>query len=175
MPSGARLGRTAKKDRLLGLSIPMLLIGVGFIAGAYFSYIDQNTGPEAMAKVSGCSGSYGRYSSGVVCQGTWVVGGALVGGNGHVVVGEVQDADDSDAGHTISVHLHGDTAYPTKNSLRVPIIFLVLGLHALYVGAWALVFGAPQSWTGRRPPPAACRVVTGVRRPEAVSVTSGQG
>ena len=153
----------------------MLLIGVGFIAGAYFSYIDQNTGPEAMAKVSGCSGSYGRYSSGVVCQGTWVVGGALVGGNGHVVVGEVQDADDSDAGHTISVHLHGDTAYPTKNSLRVPIIFLVLGLHALYVGAWALVFGAPQSWTGRRPPPAACRVVTGVRRPEAVSVTSGQG
>jgi hypothetical protein len=152
MPSGARPGRTAKKTRLLGLSIPMLLIGVGFLAGAYFSYIDQNTGPEAMATVSDCSGSYGRYSSGVACQGTWIVGGALVGGNGHVVVGEVQDANESDAGHTISVHLHGDTAYPTKNSLRVPIIFLVLGLPALYIGVRALVFGVPQSWTGRRAP-----------------------
>jgi hypothetical protein len=150
MPSGACEGRTAKKNRLLGLSIPMVLVGVGFLAGAYFSYIDQNTGPEAMAKVSNCSGSYGRYSSGVVCQGTWIVGGALVGGNGHVVVGEVQDANDSDAGHTISVHLHGDTAYPTKNSLRVPIIFLVLALPAVYLGVRPLVFGAPQSWTGRR-------------------------
>jgi hypothetical protein len=128
----------------------MLLIGLGFLAGAYFSYVDQNTGPEAMAKVSDCSGSYGRYSSGVVCQGTWIVGGALVGGNGHVVVGDVQDADNSDAGHTISVHLHGDTAYPTKNSLRIPIIFLVFGLPALYIGARAAVFGAPASWTGRR-------------------------
>ena len=128
----------------------MLLIGFGFFAGAYFSYIDQNTGPEAMATVSDCSGSYGRCSSGVVCQATWIVGGALVGGNGHVVVGEVQDADDSDAGHTISVHLHGDSAYPTKNSLRVPIIFLLLGLPALYIGVRALVFGAPGSWTGRR-------------------------
>jgi hypothetical protein len=152
MLSGARPGRTTKKNRLLGLSIPMLLIGLGFLAGAYFSYIDQNTGPEVTATVSSCSGSYGRYSSGVVCSGTWVTGGALVGGNGHVVVGEVQDADDSDAGHMISVHLHGDTAYPTKNSLRIPIIFLVLALPALYIGARALVFGAPQSWKGRRAP-----------------------
>jgi len=150
MPSGARRGRTTKENRLLGLSIPMLLIGLGFLAGAYFSYIDQNTGPEAMATVSSCSGSYGRSSSGVVCQATWIVGGALVGGNGHVVVGEVADADDSDAGHTISVHLHGDTAYPTKDSLRVPIIFLFFALPALYIGGRALVFGAPRSWTGRR-------------------------
>jgi len=130
----------------------MLVIGLAFLAGAYFSYVDQNSGPEVMATVSDCSGSYGRYSSGVVCQGTWVVGGALVGGNGHVVVGEVLDAEDSDAGHTISVHLHGDTAYPTKDSLRVPIIFLVFALPALYIGLRALVFGAPQSWTARRPP-----------------------
>jgi hypothetical protein len=152
MPSGARPRRTAKKNRLLGLSIPMLLIGLGFLAGAYFSYVDQNTGPEVSATVSSCSGHNGRFSSGVVCQGTWVVGGALVGGNGHVVVGDVADADDGDAGHTISVHLHGDTAYPTKNSLRVPIIFLVFGLPALFIGARALLFGAPQSWTPRRTP-----------------------
>ena len=128
----------------------MLLIGVGFLAGAYFSYVDQNTGPEVMAKVSDCSGRYGRYSSGVVCQATWIAGGALVGGNGHVVVGEVQDANDGDAGHTISVHLHAGTAYPTKNSLRVPIVFLAFGLPAVYIGVRALVFGVPQSWTGRR-------------------------
>jgi len=54
----------------------MLVIGLAFLAGAYFSYVDQNSGPEVMATVSDCSGSYGRYSSGVVCQGTWVVGGA---------------------------------------------------------------------------------------------------
>jgi hypothetical protein len=101
--------------------------------------------------VSDCSGSYGRYSSGVVCQGTWVVGGPLVGGNGHVVVGQVLDAEDSDAGHTISVHLHGDTAYPTKDSLRVPIIFLVFALPALYIGTRPLLFGAPPSWTSKRP------------------------
>ena len=122
----------------------------------WLAYADISSGPypalrSSRRRVASCSGSYGRYSSGVVCQGTWVVGGALVGGNGHVVLGEVQDADDSDAGHTISVHLHGDTAYPTKDSLRVPIIFLVLGLPALYIGARALVFGVPQSWTARRP------------------------
>jgi hypothetical protein len=43
-------------------------------------------------------------------------------------------------------------ANPTKDSLRVPIIFLVLGLPALYIGARVLVFGAPESWTGRRAP-----------------------
>ncbi|MGZ6617299.1 MAG: hypothetical protein ACXVFQ_23110 [Solirubrobacteraceae bacterium] len=146
----ARPGRTARKNRLLGLSIPVLIIGVGFLAGAYFSYVDQNTGPEVRANVSSCSGSYGRGSSGVVCQATWVVGGALVGGNGHVVFGDVEDAEHSDAGHTISVHLHGNTAYPTKESLRVPIIFLVLALPSLYIGLRASVFGAPSSWRGRR-------------------------
>ncbi len=139
-----------KKNRLLGLSIPMLLVGIGCLAAAYFSYVDQNTGPEVQATVSSCSGSDGRYSSGVVCQATWVVGGALVGGNGHVVVGDVVEADHNDAGHTISVHLHGNTAYPTKDSLRVPIIFLVLALPALYIGFRAIVFGAPPSWDGRR-------------------------
>ena len=64
----------------------------------------------------------------------------------------MQDANDSDAGHTISVHLHGDTAYPTKDSLRLPIIFLVLALPAVYIGLRALVFGAPASWTPRRAP-----------------------
>jgi hypothetical protein len=80
--------------------------------------------------VSSCSRSDGRYSSGVVCQATWVVGGALVGGNEHIVLGDVVEADRSDAGHTISVHLHGDTAHPTKDGLRAPIIFLVLALPA---------------------------------------------
>jgi hypothetical protein len=105
-----------------------------------------------VASVSSCSGSYARYSSGVHCQATWVVSGALVGGNGHVVLGDVEDADYGDVGHTISVHLHGDTAYPTKESLRVPIIFLVLALPALYIGLRALLFGAPESWRGRRAP-----------------------
>lgn len=149
---GSHPGQTAKKARLLGLSVPMVLIGMGFLAAAYFSYVDQNTGPKVMAKVSSCSGSYGRYSSGVHCQATWIVGGALVGGSGHVVVGDLEDADYSDVGHTISVHLHGDTAYPTKDSLRVPIIFLVFALPALYIGVRALVFGAPQSWRARRTP-----------------------
>ena len=140
------------KNRMLGLSIPMLVIGIGFLAAAYFSYIDQNTGPETTAKVLSCMGSYGSARSGatgVVCQGTWVAGGALIGGNGHVVVGEINDADYSDIGKTISVHLHGDEAYPTKDSLRVPIVFLFLALPGLYIGGRALLFGVPDKWRGR--------------------------
>lgn len=128
----------------------MLVIGLGFLAAAYFSYVDQNTGPEAMAKVLSCSGSYGRYSSGVTCQATWVTGGSLVGGNGHVMVGDLEAADYSDVGHTISVHLHGGTAYPTKDSLRLPIVFLVFALPSLYVAIRVLLFGVPESWRGRR-------------------------
>jgi hypothetical protein len=139
-----------RKRRLLGLSIPMLLIGIAFLAGAYFSYVDENTGPEAMATVASCTGSYSsKVGSGVVCQGTWIVGGALVGGNGHVVFGDILDANYSDIGHTISVHLHGGDAYSTEDSVRVPVIFLVLALPGLYIGIRALVFGVPDSWIAK--------------------------
>ena len=129
----------------------MLVIGAGFAAAAYFSYVAQNTGPEATAKVTSCSGSYGTGNvvsggGGVVCQASWVAGGSLVGGHGHVVVGQVEDADDSDAGKSISVHLHGGAAYPTKNSLSVPIVFLVFALPSLYIALRTLLFGAPDKW-----------------------------
>jgi len=91
----------------------MLLIGLGFLAGAYFSYVDQNTGPEVSATVSSCSGSNGRFSSGVREPGSSVA---------------------------------------RSSAVRVPIIFLVFGLPALFIGARALLFGAPQSWTPRRTP-----------------------
>jgi hypothetical protein len=137
------------KRRLFGLSIPMLLIGLGFVAAAYFSYVEQNTGPETTATVASCTGTNSRFGPGIVCQGTWIVGGALVGGNGHVVFGDILDAEYSDIGHTISVHLHGGDAYSTKNSLRVPIIFLVIALPGLYIGIRALVFGVPDSWRAK--------------------------
>jgi hypothetical protein len=127
----------------------MLAIGLGFLAAAYFSYVDQNTGPVASARIGSCHGTYGApYGSGVTCRGSWVTGGALVGGSGHVVVGDVHGADYGDIGHTIGVHLHGDNAYPTKHGLRVPIVSAVLGLIALIPALRAVLFGIPDRWVG---------------------------
>jgi hypothetical protein len=127
--------------RRMAVAIVMALIGGGFLAAAYFSYVDQNTGPEVQARISSCSGQYGRFvneANGVTCQASWVIGGALVGGGGHVVTGELEDAEDSDAGRTISVHLHGGTAYPTKDGVRLPIVFIVLSLPGFILAGSAL-------------------------------------
>jgi hypothetical protein len=72
-----------------------------------------------------------------------VVGGSLVGGGGHVVLGSIDDANPSDIGKTIDVRVSGDHAYTA--SLRVPIILLILGL-LIALGSLVLVTTA-----GRQP------------------------
>ena len=108
--------------------IVVLLSGLGLLAGGIFEIVVLETGTPAKARVIECHSVGGRYRS-YSCTGTWVTGGRLVGGNGHVVIGTVDGATRHDIGRTIDVRLAGNRAYTT--SLRVPIILLVLGLGSL--------------------------------------------
>ena len=121
---------------ILTIALVLSLVGLGMIAGAGVSYSDGHTGTPGKVKVADCSGGYGRYASGVHCTGSWVVGGSLLG-NGHVVVGTIDNAGYSDIGKTISVRLHGDHA--TKPSTRVPIILAVIGIWMAAAGIYFLV------------------------------------
>ena len=104
----------------------MLGVGIGMLVGAVVTYSDAHSGRGATVKVSECHGGGYRYGSGTHCTGTWATGGPLVGGNGHVVIGTIDNAGYSDIGKTIRVRIHGDRA--TKPQARLPIILFVLGL-----------------------------------------------
>ena len=112
----------------------MTLIGLGFFAGAVVTYVRQHSGRTGKVEVTDCTGGATRYGGGVRCTGTWVVGGRLVGGNGHVVVGVVENAGYSDIGDRVSVRFHGDRA--TKTDFGLPIILLVLGLFIAPAGIY---------------------------------------
>jgi hypothetical protein len=66
-------------------------------------------------------------------------GGSLVGGHGHVMIGDVEGAESSDIGKTIDVVASGNRAYTT--SLRIPIILLMIGLFMAAVGILIIVKG----------------------------------
>jgi hypothetical protein len=113
----------------------LILAGVGLAIGAVLSYNDQHSGEAGTAKVTSCRGHSGRYAGGVHCSGTWVTGGSLLEG-GHVVIGDITNADRGDIGKTIDVRIHG-TDHATKPNMRVSIILALIGvpmaLFALYL------------------------------------------
>lgn len=103
------------------------VLGVGLLIAGGFAVNERETGPRAKATVSECNYVSGGNKAGVdVCRGTWVIGGSLVGGNGHVVIGDIEGAESGDIGKTLNVRLSGNHAY--TSSLRVPIILLAIGL-----------------------------------------------
>jgi hypothetical protein len=120
------------------------LFGLGLVAGgvAYGHY--KNSGERVQAKVTDCHVNTGAHGSDV-CSGTWVEGGALVGGNGHVVIGTIDDASFSDIGKTLTVHVHGDHAY--TSSLRIPIILIVFGVLSLLYALFLVGFGLRKTRT----------------------------
>lgn len=136
------------KGRLVGLLgvLVMLGTGAGMLVGAYVTYHDAHSGTPGKVEVTECTGGATKYSRGVHCTGSWVTGGALVGGNGHVVIGTVENADFGDIGDTVSVRFHGDRA--TKTSGSPSLILLVLGL---LVGG-AGVYFAVLWWRSVRQP-----------------------
>jgi hypothetical protein len=109
---------------LRGIFAVVALAGLGMIAGGIVSIIHKESGMKARATVTACQLTGSRYTT-YTCEGTWVEGGSLVGGNGHVVYGVIDDAEPSDIGKTLDVRVSGDQAYTP--SLRVPIILLILG------------------------------------------------
>ena len=119
---------------MFAVGLVMSLIGLGVVAGCFIAYHDQTSGTKGKVEVQDCHGHYGRFGSGTVCTGTWVVGGALVGGNGHVVIGQIDNADYDDIGKKINVRFHGSRA--TKPETRLPIILGACGLLILWAGAY---------------------------------------
>jgi len=103
----------------------MLVMAGALLWPGIFFLVQRQTGTRASATVDECrtTGS-GRYES-THCSGSWIAGGSLLDG-GHVVVGSINGADQSDVGKTIDVTLRGDEAYTT--GLTLPVLLIGLGL-----------------------------------------------
>lgn len=134
------------------LSLALLFFGLALCAGAVITYEDQHSGTPGTATVTRCIGVDGRYGASRHCTGTWVVGGPLVGGNGHVVVGEIQNADDGDVGKTIDVRIHG-ARHATKPGLRLSIILAVMGVAVALPMAFLLLISTRSALAARGRPP----------------------
>jgi hypothetical protein len=134
----ARSAEQTRRGLLISRAIFVVtaLVGLGLIAGGVASIIHKESGAKAQAKIASCQQVFSTHATTYDCYGTWIEGGSLVGGNGHVVYGLVDDAEPSDIGKTLSVRVSGDHAY--TESLRVPIILLVLGA-LMAIGSVVLV------------------------------------
>jgi hypothetical protein len=115
----------------------VLVVALACLGGGVFLIVERETGTRAKAKVTECVESGGSRLHRIDCTGTWVVGGSLVGGGGHVVVGPIEGAESSDVGKAIDVTLSGDHAY--TRSLVLPILLLGLGLLLAVLGGLAVI------------------------------------
>jgi hypothetical protein len=127
--------------RLNAFGITCLALGVVFAvvlcaAGGWLTVV-QLTGTQTTATVTDCVQDIDSRSGSYDCNGTWVAGGDLVFGNGHVEVGTVQGAEPSDIGKNLEVRLSGDEAY--TESLLLPIIIGGLGLVMMALTVFALI------------------------------------
>ncbi|MDO8209740.1 hypothetical protein [Conexibacter sp. CPCC 206217] len=119
---------------LLGKGIVAILILAGLgVAAADASWLaDRDSGARVAARITACDERGPSRIHSTRCAGTWVVGGDLPGGDGHVVVGTVQGADADDVGKTIAVTADGDRA--VSRSAVLPIGLIVTGLGGAGAG-----------------------------------------
>jgi hypothetical protein len=129
----------------------VVVAALACVGGGTFLIVQRETGTRARATVADCVQSGGSRNARTDCTGSWVIGGSLVGGGGHVVVGNIDGAETSDVGKTIDVTVSGGTAY--TRSLALPIVLIGLGL-VMAVGAGALIRGVRRG-TRRASAPAA--------------------
>jgi hypothetical protein len=131
----------------------IVAVGLGLVVVGIVGIVKRETGTRAKATITECHFvSGGGRTGSEECDGTWVVGGSLLG-NGHVAVGEVDGAESSDIGKTITVVVSGDHAYTP--SLVIPIVLLCLGLLIVAVGAmfrWIMSPDDPADAMPSRPP-----------------------
>jgi hypothetical protein len=115
--------------------IVALLSAVVMIWAGVFFVVQQHTGLRTTATVGDCEVTgAGRYQR-THCNGTWIVGGSLLDG-GHVVYGDIEDADPKQVGKDIPVAVHGDTAYTLEPIL--PAVLIGFGL--VWFGVVLLLF-----------------------------------
>jgi hypothetical protein len=142
-----------KARLILGVVVlGVLALGVAATASGVSQIRTRTTGERATADVSGCETTGTVKSRTIDCRGSWVTGGRLVGGGGHVVVGKVEGADYGDVGHRIDVRLSGDGQHAYTPSLATPILYVALGLVFLALG---LFLGAGVLRRRAKPAPAA--------------------
>jgi hypothetical protein len=115
------------------------------MVGGAIVYHDTTTGQITTAKVSECHSPGTAYGHSEVCSGAFVTGGALVGGNGHVVIGTIEGATYDDIGKTLKVRVHGHKAYIP--SVRLPIILFAIGLFI----AGTFLYTAWNQWVTSAP------------------------
>jgi hypothetical protein len=131
-----------------GLAILGLLGGLAIIGAGIFSLVQDETGTRVEVTVTDCTG-LDTTSTHETCTGTWVIGGSLEG-NGHVVVGDISGAHDSDIGKTLQATVRNGTAY--TRGLLLPI--LLMGVGILVGGGAGLMFWlmAPSSSEPKKSP-----------------------
>lgn len=100
-------------------------IAAATIGSGVFLLVQRATGARAVATVTDCMTTGTVRSRRTDCTGTWIAGGPLTEG-GHVVVGTVQGAEQSDVGKKVDVTLRGDTAY--VRDLALPLMLIGLGV-----------------------------------------------
>ncbi len=127
---------------LAALGAALLVPGVSLL-------VIHATGTPAQATVDDCETTgAGRYEA-THCSGSWVVGGSLLDG-GHVVLGSIDGADETDQGKTLDVVVHGDRAY--THSLTIPLVLAGIGACPVLVAiAIALRLRRPREgriWPG---------------------------
>jgi hypothetical protein len=111
-----------------------IVAGLALVGGGAFLLVQRATGTKAEATVSQCTTTGGSKDLQTDCTGSWIVGGSLLAG-GHVVVGEIDGAGQSDVGKQIAVTVSGNTAYVRSPILA--IVLLALGIVML-AGSWPL-------------------------------------
>jgi hypothetical protein len=116
------------KRVVYGLIAFFVIGGVGFLAGAAFSWADEHGGVAGTARVTRCTSRHsGRpASSSVSCDATWAH-------NGRTVTGYVENARMNQAGRTISVRIHG-ASHVTNTTYWIPIGLAIFGVLELAVG-----------------------------------------
>jgi hypothetical protein len=116
---------------LVGLAI---LMGAGFGAGGAYELHQATHGEQVSVLVTDChyvsSGTNGTDE----CNGSWVEGGSLVGGNGHVVLGPANNVDSNDIGKHVTMRAHGGSAY--AQSVRLPVVLFAIAFLALAFGLY---------------------------------------
>jgi hypothetical protein len=117
---------SAKRRKAAVIAIAgAVIMAAALLWPGIFFLVQRQTGTRALATVAECETTgAGRYET-THCSGSWVIGGSLLDG-GHVVVGSVNGAGQSDVGKTIDVTLRGDEAY--TRGLTLPLLLIGLGL-----------------------------------------------
>jgi hypothetical protein len=131
--TGGHLNRRGRAP-LWFIVVPFAVFAAALLVPGIYLLVQSTTGTPAQASVDSCETTgAGRWQR-TECSGSWIVGGSLLD-NGHVIVGTIQGADESDAGKTIDVMLHGDDAY----SRRLTTALVLIGFGVVPAVAAALV------------------------------------